>query len=107
MLQLRNFQLTLLSSTSKRGEFVGFPGIGRIITSSIWRRIRMGIAGLGAVECPLNLRSYKWGRRRNFVVDVVSIRQPRGYQIDMRFSAGKRRMFSALRSTGSLPVFRR
>jgi hypothetical protein len=29
-----------------------------------------------------------------------------GYQMDMRFSAGKRGMFSALRSTGSLPVFR-
>ena len=36
----------------------------RIITSSICRRIRMGIAGLEAVGCRINLRSYMRGRRR-------------------------------------------
>jgi len=35
------------------------------ITSSIWRRILMVIAVLGGVEFPSNLRSYKWGRRRD------------------------------------------
>jgi hypothetical protein len=35
---------------------------------------------------------------------LVSIRKPRGYQLDVCFSAGKRDIFPALRSTGSLPV---
>lgn len=39
-------------------------------------------------------------------IDLVSIRKPRGYQIDMRFSAGKRRDFSPSTSTGSLPALR-
>jgi hypothetical protein len=46
-----------------------------------------------------------WGRRRDDCVDLDSIRTPKGYEFDMRFSAGKRSVFPALRSTGSLPVF--
>ena len=75
------------------------------ITSSTSRRIPTGTAGSGAVEFPSKLRSYRWGRRRRGWVDLVSNRKPRGYQFDMRFSAGKRDVFPALRSTGSLPVF--
>ena len=32
---------------------------------NIWRRIRMGTAGLEGVECPSKSRSYRWGRRRS------------------------------------------
>ena len=47
--------------TQGSGEF---PVIARTITSNIWRRIPAATAGWAAVECPLNLQSYKWMRRR-------------------------------------------
>ena len=72
----------------------------RIITSSTSRRIPMGTAGLEAAEFPSNSRSYRWGRRHRSWCNLVSIGKPRGYQFDMRFSAGKRCVFPALRSTG-------
>jgi hypothetical protein len=63
---------------SKRVDFVGFPRIGRTITSSAWRRIRMGTAGLEGVGCPSNLRSYRWGRKRSRRIDPVSRRKTQG-----------------------------
>jgi hypothetical protein len=75
-------------------------------TSSTSRRIRTGTAGSEAAEFPSNSRSCRWGRRRKSWSNLVSIRKPRRCRFDMRFSAGKRRIFPALRPTGSLPVFR-
>ena len=50
---------------SKRAASVGFSASGRTITSSIWRRMRMGIAGLDGVACPSKSRSHGWERRRS------------------------------------------
>jgi len=86
-------------------DFLAIPAFGRTIASSTSRRIRTGTAALGDAEFPSNSRSYRWVRRRNGWCELVSIRKPRGYQFDMRFSAGKRYVFPALRSTGSLPGF--
>jgi hypothetical protein len=55
---------------------VGFPPSGATITSSIWRRIRVGIAGLEGVGCPSNSRSYRWGRRRSRSYTEGSGRNP-------------------------------
>lgn len=44
---------------SKRGDSVEFPHIGRTITTSTSRRIRMGTAELEGVGCPSNLRNYR------------------------------------------------
>ena len=48
------------------------------ISSSIWRRIPTGTAGLEGVECPSNPRSYRWGRRRSRRCTEGSIRNSRG-----------------------------
>jgi hypothetical protein len=44
---------------------VGFPASGETITSTTSRRIPTGIAGLEGAGCPINLRGYRWGRRRS------------------------------------------
>jgi hypothetical protein len=51
--------------SSNRGDSVGFPASGRTITSSIWRRIRMGTAALADAGSPTNPRGYRWGRKRS------------------------------------------
>jgi hypothetical protein len=48
-----------------RGNSVVFAVSAQTITSSIWRRILMGTAGLEGVGCPSKSRSYRWGRRRS------------------------------------------
>ena len=60
---------------------MGFPIIGRTITSSTSRRIRTGTAGSGAAEFRSNSRSYKWGRRysRHFAED--SRAEPESYRL--------------------------
>jgi len=55
-----------------------FPTYGETITSSIWRRIRAATAGSAAVESPLNLRSYRWGRRRSRNYTEGSVGKPHG-----------------------------
>src|ERR1017187_5649890 len=52
----------------------------RITTSSIWRRIRIGIARIIRAGCPSNPQSYMWGRRRNRWFDPVSFGEPMGYK---------------------------
>src|SRR5665213_3437324 len=69
--------------------------VPRIITNSTWRRIRMGIARIIRAEFPINPRCYIRERRRSRWCYLGSPRKPRGYQMVMRFSAGKRAMFSA------------
>ena len=61
--------------------FRGIPCIGRTITSSILRRIRMGTVGSGAAEFPSNSRSYRWGRRRDGRFAEGSRGKPKGYQV--------------------------
>jgi hypothetical protein len=97
-------RLIMFHETSKVVISAVFPASERTITSSTWRRIRTGTAGSGAAEFRSNSRSYRWGRRRRGWSDLVSNRKPRGYQIDMRSSAGKRQLISASTSTGTLPV---
>ena len=50
------------------------PSLAPTITSSIWRRIPMGIVGSGAVEFPSNSWSYKWGTRHSLRSHPVSLR---------------------------------
>ena len=51
-------RLIRASHGSKRQYFVGFPRIGRTITSSTWRRIPMDTARIIRAGCRLVLRGY-------------------------------------------------
>jgi hypothetical protein len=51
------------------------------ITSNIWRRIQVATADWAAVECPLNLRSYRWGRKRKLRCDPVYSGETQGYKL--------------------------
>src|SRR5215469_8128962 len=59
---------------------VGFPPSEETITSNIWRRIPMAIAGLEGVECPSKSRSWRWGRRRSRSYTEGSGRKSHGYR---------------------------
>jgi hypothetical protein len=86
---------------------VGFPPIAPTITSSTWRRIRMATARIARAEFPISPRCSIRVRRCSSWWSLGSSGRPRSYQRQVRLSAGNRAMFSALRSTGSLPVVRR
>jgi hypothetical protein len=73
---------------------------------NIWRRIRMGTAGLEAAECPSNQRSYRWEMawsklHRGFQQEVTPWHRPdsrAGVFLQKKFSVR-----SVRKSTGSLP----
>src|ERR1700730_6947095 len=70
---------------SNRLVYAHVPTKQRIISSNIWRIIRMGIAGLEGVVCPINPRSYTRVRMRRVWCDPVFCVRPEGYgRIDLR-----------------------
>jgi hypothetical protein len=56
-------------------------GSAPTVTSSIWRRIRVGTAGSDDVEFPSNSRSYRWGRRRDRRLIAAPSAQSEVYQL--------------------------
>jgi hypothetical protein len=87
------------ASGANSGLLVGFPNSAPTITSSTWRRIRMGIARIIRAESPIDPRCYIRVRRRSSWRCLVCIRTPGSYQGELRLSAGICGVISAQRST--------
>jgi hypothetical protein len=71
-------------------SLVGNSSSGPTITSSIWRRIRMGTARITRAGFPIDPRCHIRVRRRSHSYHFESARKPRGYQRNETFLAGKR-----------------
>jgi hypothetical protein len=84
------------------------PASAPTITSSTSRRIRTGTVGLAGVVSPLNLRSYRWGKKRKSWITEGSVVEPGGLPAGLvelpRIHARRRQLISTSTSTGSLPV---